>query len=244
MIHLENQVWACGGSNTYYCFVYDIKSDSWSVNSAASKIYHGYYPGSIYQGNIYLAHNQYPEVFDPSSNLWDLWPLAPASSGLYGCMVTWNDSFLYFGGDPAYNTISKYSHATKSWTTLPFSSPPVLIKLSACIVLPNENVLVAGAKDSSSNFRKYAIYYVTSNSWSIVVNGFAAQSDSAAVFLGERLIVFPGSYVNTIEEFHYQNNTVTTKSFQLITSRASKPGVLSLPAYLFSHLPGGCIGVK
>ena len=244
MVLINNQVLACGGSNSYTCVVYDIKSDSWNFLTSASKIYHGNYPGSIYQGNIYLTHDQYPEVFEPSSNLWSLWPVAPASSGMFGCMVTWKDSFLYFGGDPDENTISKYSHETKSWTTLPFSSPPILIRLSACIVLPNQNILVAGAVGSTQNFRRYAIYNVTSNNWPIWVNGFADRSHSTAVFLGERVFIFSGSYVNNIEEYHYdKNNIVTTSRFQLLTSRATKPGVLSLPAYLFSHLPGGCVGV-
>ena len=88
MYLLNDQTLACGGSSSLSCFIYNISSDSWSLMVSTSTTNHGQFPGSIYQGKIYLTDDVYPEVFDPVSQKWSFWPLSPISSVKYGCMVT------------------------------------------------------------------------------------------------------------------------------------------------------------
>jgi hypothetical protein len=48
---------------------------------------------------------------------------------------------------------------------------------------------------------------------------------------------------NVIEEFHYNNNTWSSVEAKLIVPRKHH-GTIALPAELFQHLPGGCVGVQ
>jgi len=154
-------------------------------------------------------------------------------------MVIWNDAFIYFGGQPNYDTVLKYSGGTNNWTTLSSLSD---MKEPSCVVLPNQNVLVAGSTRNSF-CKRYAEFNVLGNTWLNKAVGITPHYKSVALLLGQRVFTIAGYYVNDIEEYHYNNNTVSTKPFQLLTVRSGTPSAIALPANLFSHLPGGCLGV-
>jgi hypothetical protein len=233
----NNQVLVCGESSTK-CYSYGLKTGVWSTIPSVVTHSHLYYPGSTYNNKIYLAHNVYPEVFDPTSNTVTSWPVLPIT-GQGGCMVTWKDTFIYFGGSPNYNTVFQYSHITNNWTALASVNS---MSSSSCVVLPNQNVLVTASSINSAATR-YAEYNVTSNTWLPFSFGFTPRYESATVVLGKRVFSIAGYGKNSIEEYHYINRTVSTKPFQLLTTRSGVPNAIALPAYFFSHLPKGCAGV-
>jgi hypothetical protein len=149
-------------------------------------------------------------------------------------MVSWNGENIYFGGDPYFNTTYKYSQVTNSWTTLSSLSD---MYGSGCVVLPNQNVLVAGSAITEFS-KRYAIFNVSSNTWLNNSFGITPHYRSTALVLKKRVFTISGYGKNDIEEFHYNNNTVSTKPFKLLTTRSGKPSAIALPANLFSHLPG------
>jgi len=51
-----------------------------------------------------------------------------------------------------------------------------------------------------------------------------------------------GSNTGIVEEYHWYNNSWTTKDSSLIEGRSHARSV-SVPAKWFDHLPGGCKGV-
>ncbi len=61
------------------------------------------------------------------------------SSGKDRCFFTWKDDFLLMGVYEDY--VQKYNTKSKTWT-LVSSSIPLTIHNSACVVLPNYNILV------------------------------------------------------------------------------------------------------
>jgi len=234
----DDQVFVCGGSSNNKCFSYGIKTGVWTTIPSITTNYHSKFLGSIYQEKLYLADNQYPDVVDPKSKTVTSWPILPIS-GQYGCMVTWKNTFIYFGGDPNSNTVFQYSHVTNHWTTL---SSKTSLSNSGCVVLPNQNVLVAGSS-ANSYATRYLVFNVSSNSWLPETFGSTPHYQSAVVVLGKRVFSIAGYNVNDIEEYYYNNNTVSRKSFKLLTTRKGTPSAVALPAYLFSHLPQGCVGV-
>ncbi len=111
----------------------------------------------------------------------------------------------------------------------------------SCIVLPNQNILVvAGITQYGSTF---AVYNVTSNTWPHQTTGLTYHGYSSAIVLAKRVFLILGYSVNDIEEYDFANNFVTTKNFKLLTTRNRNPGSIALPANMFSHLPGHCVGV-
>ena len=234
----NSQVLVCGGPFNTLCFLYDIKANNWSSIPSILTREHFNFRGSTYQEKIYLADNLHPEVIDPASNSVLSWPVVPIP-GEYGCMVTWNDSFIYLGGQPNFNVVLRYSHVTKNWTTLS-TSTPMQIGQSSCVVLPNQNILVAGSA-LSPDYKTYAVYNVSSNSWPKTTTGFDVHYQSTSVVLSNRVFTIPTS--NVVEEYNYNNNTVTVQPFRLATTRTNMPSAIALPAKMFSHLPGGCKGV-
>ena len=227
---LNKQIFSCGGNRVPFCYVYDISTDSWNSLSALSSVTHNSYPGSIYEGKIFMSHAKTPEIFDPTLNVWSTWPIPPIETPLYGCMVTLHDSFFLFGGYPGINNILQYSHTTKTWITLP--KMPFTAQTPGCVVLRNQNILI----DSGP----FAVYDVSNNTWPAKYPPVNIHTSSTAFLLGKRVFSFT---LYGILEYHQDNNTVTIKPFEPMPGRGAVPGVIALPAYMFSHLPGGCIGV-
>ncbi len=54
---------------------------------------------------------------------------------------------------------------------------------------------------------------------------------------------YPDTLVDVVEEFHYESNTWTEVEASPITQQMGS-SALAVPAEIFSHLPGGCEGIK
>jgi hypothetical protein len=86
-------------------------------------------------------------------------------------MFVRRDSFILLG----FNQYQKFNLTTQLWTPI-YTTPPSPIGLNnpACIVLPNEEILVAG---SINNPSQSSIYNHLTNTWRSVANTNAPQGN-------------------------------------------------------------------
>jgi hypothetical protein len=243
LAYIDEKIISCGGHSKRECYVYNIAEDSWSVFSTASYT-HNYEPAATYNNKLYIADDTYPEVFDPVETTWSSWPTTPKELGEGPCMVAWHEDFLLIGGRKSDNGVQRYSHATQTWSIVESSSAPMIVDFSGCIVLPTDEILVVGAEDPDIAGISAALYNATANSWTKLADTQWNHHGVSLVRLGQRVFALGSRDQNIVEEFHYNNNTWTTLDAGLIVHRTGHQGVLSLPAHLFQHLPGGCVGVK
>lgn len=210
-----------------------------------SSIYtHNYEPAASYDNKLFIADDANPEVYDPVTSTWSSWPTTPKLLGEGPCMVTWHDYFLLIGGRDSDNGVQRFSHATQTWNIVESSSAPMIVDFSGCIVLPTDEILVVGAEHPDIAGIAVALYNVTANSWTKLEDSQWNHHGVSLVQLGQRVFALGSRDQNVVEEFHYNNNTWTTLDNSLIVHRTGHQDVLSLPADLFQHLPGGCVGVQ
>ena len=239
----RNQVLSCGGETSSNCYIYFPRNNTWSLYASGYK--NGYYTSNaVYKGKIYLsvADSATPqaEVFDPVTLTWTpSWPISPDVSYL-GCLVQWEDSFIRFGGDGNKHEILQYNITLQTWTSLN-STMPRNIYNSGCAVMPNKQILLMG---SLPGYYNYTVYDVPTNSWPIFSHQNYITYESSVLVLSDRVFILVAAGEDVVQEYLYKNDIFSQLPIKLITQRTRYPGVLSVPAKLFSHLPGGCIGIK
>ena len=243
LAYIDEKIISCGGHGKKDCFVYNIAEDKWSLLTSYSYT-HDYEPAASYDNKLYIADDTNPEVYDPVASTWSSWPVTPKQLGEGPCMVAWHDDFLLIGGRKSDNGVQRYSHATQAWNIVESSSAPMIVDFSGCLVLPTDEVLVVGAEDPDIAGIAAALYNVTANSWTKLDDTQWSHHGVSLVQLGQRVFALGSRDQNVVEEFHYNNNTWTTLDDGLIVHRTGHHDVLSLPADLFQHLPGGCVGVQ
>ena len=94
---------------------------------------------AVYDNKVYIPDPTNPEFYDPKNNTWNTWP-APGYA-LFGeaCLVAFRDSFLLID----YFLIHKFNLTTNLWTAISFPGYDLLLS-TGCILLPTEEVLLAG----------------------------------------------------------------------------------------------------
>ena len=130
---------------------------------------------------------------------------------------------------------------SQAWITLD-SEAPFNIFASGCAVLPTEEILVVGSYTES--YRKSAfIYNVLENKWQQAEDSFYDRWASAVVALGSRVFAV-GGYPNEkiVEEFISSTKSWITVEATVLVGRRDH-SMISVPAELFAHLPGGCTGI-
>ena len=141
--------------------------------------------------------------------------------------------------------VERFNLTTNTWTEFADSSSsskvPIDIYGSGCIVLPNEEILILGANLPNNN-RSNALFNVESNSWKLLEDVKRDRSFTSLANIGNRTFAFGGGTSNTVEEFIYSNESWVPVEFKLHYTHSTH-STISVPAELFSHLPGGCEGV-
>ena len=229
----------------FQCWTYDIQANEWTLISTRGGESFLYFvgPRAVYQEKIYFVDLANSLVFDTTSKTWSIWPTPPLQAE-GGCMVQWEDNFILFGGyfgTP--RAVQKFNHLTQTWEVLSSNSAPFDILLSNCIVLPNNEILVVA-------FKEVALYNPDSNTWKVLNSRphvkFATLSgrvfDLVAPGYGFDYDVEPLLTSDT-QEFDYRANTWTTIDVQLLGPDNGFRSAIALPARLFDHLPGGCVGI-
>jgi hypothetical protein len=238
MALMSKQILACGGTNNTNCFLYNVARDQWSIYSAGHFV-HNERRGVVHQGKIYLPDDTNPEVFDPVTQTWSIWP-APLFSVHWTCFVSWKNVILGFGGDSNKLRVSKFDPTTNAWSTLSPSSPPMELDHSSCAVLSDMNVLLAGSSSLAWNYKKFAVYNVTSNTWPLTTNATVNLYHSSLLILGNRFFTIPHYAYSTVTEYIYISNTASSMKTLFNLSRPFFAGSISAPASWFAHLPNDC----
>ena len=240
----KNQILSCGGLTTTNCYIYFPKNNTWNLYAIGPSDNY-YSSNAVYQGKFYLSKAEtttpLTKIYDLATKTWtSSWPIPPDVSYL-GCLVQWEDSFIRFGGQSNLREILQYNITLKTWTSLNSSSFPMDVWRSGCATLPNKKIFIMGGINSP---KEYAIYDVVTNSWPIYSQLIIRQYDVSVLVLSNRVFALTGGSQSIIQEYYYLNDTFTSLSLKLKTIRTNYPGILSVPANLFSYLPGGCIGIK
>jgi len=196
----------------------------------------------FHQGRMYLADDNQPEVFDPLTNTWSNWTRPPTTM-CFSCLVSWNNYIFQFGGNtPVYSRqVQKYDPSTDKWTNIS-TKPPFDIYRSGCVTLPNGNILIVGSMATSAT--AYTEYDVVRNVWSPVIHGKVLEFDSTPLVLGSRVFVIPPSGPKPVEEYIYGSSSLSFSALNLSITTFYKPAAVAVPARWFSHIPGGCYGIK
>ena len=223
------------------CWIYDKDTDTWSVYSSGN-YGHGDYPGTVHKHKIYIAGDiYYPEMFDPTTKEWSTWPKPNSPHGKHSCLLAWQDSLILLGGFNSSRTVEMFQVSSQTWKSLDFSAP-MEIFTSGCAVLPNEEILVLGSNNQA--YRKSAfVYNVLENKWQQVEDSFYDRALTALIVLGSRVFAV-GGYDNDeiVEEFIYSTRSWVTLDTTVLVGRQFH-SMISVPAELFAHLPGGCTGI-
>ena len=166
-------------------------------------------------------------------------------------MVQWKDNFILFGGliglTPSTKTVQKFNHLSQTWEILASNSAPFDMTLGSCIVLPNNKILVVA-------FQETALYNPDSNTWEVLDSRPLEKISTTYVTLSGRVfdLVAPGygfdfgvdlMFTSYPEEFDYKTNTWRLLDVQLLGPDNGYRSAIALPARLFDHLPGGCVGI-
>jgi N-acetylneuraminic acid mutarotase len=237
----DEKILACGGSGNKNCYLYHTKNDSWSVYSTSS-FTQNLQPGETFNEKIYITDGSNPEVFDPASNSWSSWPKPIRKTGNGPCLVAWMDTFILLGGFSNRQGIQTFNHSSNTWQVLDSTNVPMDIYLSGCALLSSDEILVVGSEDS--DLSSAALYNIRANTWKKLAETTNAKQGASLVILGSRIFVMGDHYENVIEEFDYDTSTWSLVEAKLITHREGHQGVIALPAEMFQHLPGGCVGVQ
>ncbi len=232
---------ACGGLENKNCYLYHPNNDTWSVYST-SFFTHNLQPGEIFAEKIFITDDSNPEVFDPASNSWSSWPKPISKAGDGPCLVAWMDTFILLGGFSNRRGVQTFNHSSNTWQVLDSTNVPMDIYLSGCALLPSDEILVVGSEDSDQS--SAALYNIRANTWQKLPETTNAKQGASLVILGSRIFVMGDHFENVIEEFDYNTFTWSLVDAKLITHREGHQGVIALPAEMFQHLPGGCVGVQ
>ena len=91
------------------------------------------------------------------------------------------------------------------------------------------------------DFRSAAIYNVAKNVWTLLDKTSVLREGTDVVVLGSQTFAI-GGLSETVEEFHFENNTWSSVNQTLIIPRIQHNSI-SLPASIFSAISGGCQGI-
>jgi hypothetical protein len=243
LAYIDEKILACAGYEpNKNCYLYHPSNNSWE-NYSTSKFTHAYQPGESFNNKIYIKDDSNPEVFDPISNTWSSWPAPLNKTGDGSCLVAWKDTFILIGGSSTRRGIQRFNHSCNTWQFLDLSSAPMDIVYSGCILLPPDEILVVGSEGYPYQ-SSAAVYNIRANTWKKLPATTNPKNGASLVILGSRILAIDGHFKNIIEEFNYNTSTWSPVEAKLITHGDGHQGVLPLPAEMFQHLPGGCVGVQ
>ncbi len=190
---------------------------------------------------LYISDDDNPVVFDPVSNSWSSWPAPSMKTGDGACLVAWKDTFLSFGGSLNRRVVQVFNHSSNTWKVLDSSSVPIDIRLSSCILLPTDEILVVGSEDTLYQ-SSAAVYNIRANTWKKLPDTTVSRQGTSLVSLGTRVFAICGEAKNVIEEFDYSNYTWSYIEAKLIVPRYHH-GTIALPSEILQHVTS-CMGVK
>ena len=177
---------------------------------------------------------------DIKSNEWSLWPTPNASIADFGCLLSLQDSLILMGGSTTPLVVERFQVSSQEWTTLD-TIAPIEIYGSGCAVLPNGEIMVLGSVIGADKQDAY-IYNVENNDWRYAGPSLYDRTATALVVLGSRVFAVGGRGNDKIvEEYNFAADQWIILEAKTLVGRQDH-AMISVPAELFSHLPGGCEG--
>ena len=239
--YVNKSIVACGASGWWN---YNIAENSWAQFTSPSSYYRCQVSG-VYNDKLYIVEDHNSEVFDSATNTWSPWPAPPAPSGDGPCLVTYQDSFLMFGGSENSRGAQQFNHTSNEWINLNPASVPKDMVNSGCILLPNgQDVLIVGS--SFEPFQSAAsIYNVQSNTFMELPDTEINRDGTSLVQFGSRIFAIGGRGQDEkkVEEFNYGSNTWTSGFADLRELNYDGQAVVTLPKALFKKYVSGCTSV-
>ena len=165
--------------------------------------------------------------------------IQPSSFGHDPCFLVWKFNFFLIGGSANSTLFQSYNTYDQTWTEVT-TSMPIKVHNSACLVLPNDDILVVGSEEFG-DYMSAAVYNVGKNYWTKLPPLTFLREGTSLVRLGNRVFAI-GGLSDTVEEFHPATNTWSLMSKSLIIPRIHHSSI-SLPASKFATISGGCQGV-
>jgi len=106
-------------------------------------------------------------VYDDITNTWSDWKTLLNKIGYGACLLVWRENFLLIGGSSNLKGVQMYDHLTETWSFINSSFVPMDVQFSGCVVLPNEEILIAASHEDP--FKRPAVLYnVESDTWTQV----------------------------------------------------------------------------
>ena len=235
----NNEIFACGGTPDYNCYIYFIKNNTWTTYTTVAS---SSQPYAIFNERAYFGtFTNTAQVLNLSTKTWSTWPLAPINN-FACCQVTWSDAFIRFGGVDELYSVLQFNHTTQKWTLLT-DQAPMQFYFSGCTLFNDDKVLVVGS-GAAEDMNKFTVYHIPTNQWT--ANGTVSSNimNPTLITLGKRVFVIQSTHpsvTNEVLEFHPSNKSFTILINTLSMSRIQLAAV-SVPARLFRHIVPTCTG--
>ena len=229
--YINESIVACGALP--FCWNYNIAEDGWA-RLTEHRFHHDYQVSGVYNDKLYIVDDRNPEVFDPTANTWTPLPAPPVQTERSACMVTYQDSFLLFGGFENSRGVQQFNHTTNEWVNLNPASVPKDMVNSGCILLPNgQDVLIVGPQVNPL-LSAASIYKVQSNTFLELPDPDINRYGTKLVQFGSRVFAIGGGGQDDrkVEEFNYDSNTWTSGFADLRESSYDGQAVVTLPSKL------------
>jgi len=221
--------------NTADCWQYNVTDDSWIAITSLPLSYTDT-PGVAHNDKIYIIPLEDHKVYDPKNNSWTKLPAPLEDIRHYPCMISLKDSILVFFK----YSVHSFNTTSNSWSVLNEGTSPFRLLYSKCILLPKNQVLVLSGSDLS-----IAIFDIQTNSWEKLEDSNCSRYFRPSIVnLNGRFFMFGCQDDHRgVVEFHYETKTWTEVEAKT-KNQNEFSSALALPAEMFSHLPGGCEGIK
>ena len=242
LAYVDNKILSCAGYDNQNCYQYHLSNNSWTVYSTAPNKFWGA-EGVIFDDKMFIADNEFADVFDLKENSWSEWTGPLNKSARASCLLNWDNKFLLLGGRSNPRGIQIFDHSTQMWEIVESGLVPFDIDYSSCIMLPTEEVLVVGSIVDSYR-SSVALYNPKSNTWRMLGDTAISRYGANLVMLGKRIFLLDGEGGNVVEEFDSNDYSWKKVAAQLISHHKGGQQALALPADMFNLLPGACIGIE
>jgi hypothetical protein len=239
LVYADEMIIACSGGIS--CWEYNVKEDNWLV-IATAPFTHNYQPGVVYQEKVYVMDEASPQVFDPFSKTWSIWPSPHKKPGNAPWMVGWKDCIILLGGGSFLRGVQIFNITAQTWVVMDSSQVPLDLHWSSSLTLSKGIVFIIGSHQPSFLYSA-AFYNPNNNSWVKLQETFTNHRGTRLVELGNNILAIGGNSTGNVEEFLLETNTWKPVDVKLQAKRNGYHSLLSLPAKLFAHLQGGCQGV-
>ena len=241
LVLIANSLLYCGNSANLKCWTFQFGNKSWNALTSSQNT-HPARPAKVYQQKLYIAEDVNPEVYNSETDIWSTWERPMNTSGAYACSAIWGDTLLVLEGLVNNHLFYQFNFTIQVWNNLPNSQ--INFDWPACLILPTDQnkLLVTGFENMAS------IYDLIERQWTSVGNTSTFRIGGELVALGKRVFYLSGidsdgQYMNTVEEFHFQNKSWTWVNQKIILARKLFKSI-SIPAFLLQNEYENCTGVK